>query len=59
MFQVHLVTVIQLQYNNNEEWKRSKTEQNWLYIELNITKEKVCSSQGSKAFELGATTEQL
>ena len=38
--------------------KKEVKKQSWLYIELNITKEKVCSNQRSRAFELAATTEQ-
>ena len=38
--QVHLFTLIQLQYNNNKEKKEEIKKQSQLYIELNITKEK-------------------
>ncbi len=51
----HLFTYDIAKMRDRKEVKK----QSWLYIKLNITKEKVCSSQRSRAFELAATTEQL
>ena len=46
-------------YNTSTIRKKKKQKLSELYIELNITKEKVCSRQRSLAFELATTTEWL
>ena len=57
--QVHLSTLIQLQYNNNEKKKEEVKKRANYTLNFNIIKEKVCRSQRSQAFESATTTERL